>query len=613
LDRTAHQPSESRPASRPAAVWWICLGAILILFLNLGRSVPLIAELLVSGDGDDLMRLQQVRDWLGGQSWFDTQQYRILPPEGISIHWSRYVDLGIAAFLVPASWVLPATQAELAAIMLWPTFLACLAVLVIGHGANRLMGPAAAIGALVVFLTWGKLGGEFASGRIDHHNVQILCATTVFYLSLVPGRRWLLGTAAGTVTALALAVGLEMLPFFALLWGMVVLRHAFADPGTGPWLVGFCLAFAVAAPLFLVGQTPMSGWWVNHCDVLAPPVLTLAAVGIAATLAQVALGRVLRHPLARLALSAAIVAGGLWLAAPLLLPCLAGPYAQASAEVRLIIETQVNEALPASILIQSRPELLFRVIMPPIIITALALGVAWRMQDRIGRPLAIALAQSVAVVLVGLAFALIQIRAANLMTPAVPLLGGFLVHAFAAIPKESRLRAPAALALVLAVPAVVEAGSRAIAGPPELPPPPVAGDTGPQAPGAISLAYCRTETALAEIASLPASLVFASLNIGPAILVYTPHATTSAGYHRSAAAYWNGVGAFQGRKELRDALAASGADHLVICVGAGEERVITAMTAAGWPDWLIEVTGDRRSLRAFRIDKAALARDSAAP
>ena len=74
---------------------------------------------------EELAFQQEVRDWLGGQSWFDTRQYRILPPEGISIHWSRYVDLGIAAFLVPASWVLPPTQAELAAIMLWPTLLGC--------------------------------------------------------------------------------------------------------------------------------------------------------------------------------------------------------------------------------------------------------------------------------------------------------------------------------------------------------------------------------------------------------------------------------------------------------------------------------------------------------
>jgi len=39
---------------------------------------------------DDAMRLVQVRDWIGGQGWFDLFQYRLDPP-GTSMHlrWSR--------------------------------------------------------------------------------------------------------------------------------------------------------------------------------------------------------------------------------------------------------------------------------------------------------------------------------------------------------------------------------------------------------------------------------------------------------------------------------------------------------------------------------------------
>ena len=595
--------------SRSLGIWWICLGAIAIVLLSAVRSLPQISDFLISGDGDDLMRLQQVRDWLGGQSWFDTQQYRILPPEGISIHWSRYIDIGIAAFLVPASWLLPQTQAELAAIILWPTFLACLAVLVIGHGNNRLMGKAGAMGALVGFLTWGKLGGEFAAGRIDHHNMQILCATAIFYLALVPGRRLVLGAAAGAVTAFSLAVGLEMLPYLATVWGLMVLRHAFAEPGADKWLLGFCAAFAVAAPLLLAGQTPMSGWWVNHCDVLAPPVLALAAIGIVATLVPVVFAGTLSHPVARILVPIALTGAGLWLAAPLLVPCLAGPYAQSTPEVRAIIETQVTEALPARILLQTRPELLLRVIMPAVIIGILALGAAWLMRGRIGRTLAIALVQGFVVLLVGLAFALVQIRAANLMTPAVPLLAGFLLYSFATIPNDSRLRIPAVLALLLAMPTVVEAISRKIAGPPSVSAMVGDGPIGAGLAESVSIAYCRNHSAMAEIASLPKSVVFSSMNLGPAIIVYTQNAITSAGYHRSAAAFSNGVAAFQNRDNLRKALASSRADYLVVCVGAGEERIVTRLEKDAWPDWLVEVTGDRKLIRVFEVDKAALARD----
>lgn len=580
-----------------------------ILILNAARSLPQIADLLVAGDGDDLTRLQEVRDWLGGQSWFDTHQYRILPPEGISLHWSRYVDLGIAAFLIPASWVMSSTQAELAAVILWPTFLGCLAVLVIGHGANRLMGPAGAIGALVVFLTWGKLGGEFSAGRIDHHNLQMLGAAAVFYLSLVPGRWALLGALAGIMTAFTLAIGLEMLPFLAVNWAVMVFRHAFGDKGIDRWLTGFCVAFAVAAPLFMAGQTPVSSWGTNYCDVLAPPVLSLAGVGIAATLASVFLGKTFPSPLARILLAAAIAGAGLWLASPLLLPCLAGPYAEVAPEVRRIIETQVIEALPASILLYDRPELLFRVLLPPVVIAGLALGATVLMRGRIGKTIGIALIQSFIVFLVGLAFALVQLRAANLMTPAVTVLAAFLGHAFVSIPRDNRLRAPAALLLLLAMPPVVEAAARFIAGPSVLP-----GESGTSDPvaaqsGSLSTIYCRNEAALAEIASLPKSVIFSSLNLGPAIMVYTQHSITSAGYHRSAAAFSNGAIGFQSRNSLRDGLASSHADYLVVCAGAGEERVVTRLEGADWPDWLVEVTGDRKQIRAFKVDKSALARE----
>ncbi|OZA13067.1 MAG: hypothetical protein B7Y02_06535 [Rhodobacterales bacterium 17-64-5] len=545
------------------------------------------------------MRLQQVRDWLGGQSWFDTTQYRILPPEGVSIHWSRYVDLGIAAFLVPASWFLSQTQAEHFAVILWPTVLGSLAVVMIGFANNRLFGPAAAVGALVTFLTWSKLGGEFAAGRIDHHNIQILCATVAFYLSVLPGRRGRLGVLAGAATAFSLAIGLEMLPFFAALWGMMVLRHGFAEDGIDRWLIGFCAAFAVAAPLLLAGQTPISGWWINHCDVMAPPLLALAGIGIVATLVPVVFARKLPHPVARIGVALALTGAGIWLAAPLLSPCLAGPYAATTPEVRLMIETRINEALSAGTLLYALPEVLMRVLMPALVIGLLALGAAWILRHRLPQPLRIVLIQSFVLFLIGFGFSLVQIRAANLMTPALPLLAGFLVHAFTTIPRTHRLRAPAALLLVLAIPAVHEAAAREISTP--------RAPTASAGPGLTTARnFCRNTTVMAEIASLPPSTVFASGNIGPAILAFTPHAITSAWYHRSTSAFLNGIKAFEDRAYLEEALARSRADYLVVCVGLAEERFVDGLANDGWPDWLVEETGDRKAVRVFRIDQAAL-------
>src|SRR5437763_434317 len=45
------------------------------------------------GDTDDAMRLVEIRDFLAGQGWFDLHQYRLDPPAGLPMHWSRLVDL----------------------------------------------------------------------------------------------------------------------------------------------------------------------------------------------------------------------------------------------------------------------------------------------------------------------------------------------------------------------------------------------------------------------------------------------------------------------------------------------------------------------------------------
>lgn len=608
---TTGEPVNTLSESRSRIIWWICLAGMALVLLNALRAVPQVADLLLKADGDDQMRLLQVRDWLAGQGWFDTRQYGVLPPEGISMHWSRYLDAGIGAILVAALAIMPAEQAELATVILWPSLLAGLMVLVLAHGTSRLAGPAAAIGALAVFFTWGKLGGEFVAPRIDHHNVQILCGTALFYLALVPGSKRRLGALAGAVTAASLAVGLEMLPLLATIWGLMALRHAFGEPGSGDWLLGFGAALAVTAPLLMAGQTPFAAWAVPYCDELAPPVLALGAVGVVATLVPVLAARLLTGPVARILALLAITAAGLWLAYPVLGGCLAGPYSDVPPQVRAIIEGTVIEALSAPLLLQAQPDLLARVLLPPAVIALLALAAALRLRGRLDAVQSRALVQAFVVVGVGMAFATVQIRAANLLTPAVPFLGGFLVQAFARIPQGNILRVPAIAVLVLALPATIEKAAVSLLRPTATP-----AAAGAAAAGTTAAANCRTPAAIAEIASLPTSLLFPTLNLGPTILTYTAHSVTSAGYHRSPDAFWNGNGALRTQAGLRAALARSGAGFVVLCAGNAPELTspfFTALRAGVLPPWLSDATADRELVRVFRVDKAALAATGAAP
>src|SRR6266545_1943259 len=66
---------------------------------------------------DDAMRLAEVRDLLNGQGWFDLTQYRLNPPAGVAMHWSRLIDLPIALLIRAGEIVLPAALAERVALI----------------------------------------------------------------------------------------------------------------------------------------------------------------------------------------------------------------------------------------------------------------------------------------------------------------------------------------------------------------------------------------------------------------------------------------------------------------------------------------------------------------
>ena len=66
------------------------------------------------------MRLVQVRDLLAGQGWFDLTQYRLNPPDGVAMHWSRLIDLPIAVLIRAGELVAAAALAERLALTVWP-------------------------------------------------------------------------------------------------------------------------------------------------------------------------------------------------------------------------------------------------------------------------------------------------------------------------------------------------------------------------------------------------------------------------------------------------------------------------------------------------------------
>lgn len=97
----------------------------------------------VGPDNDDAMRLVEVRDLLSGQGWFDMMQYRLGPAPGTLMHWSRFVDLPIAALISFFGLFLSPRMAEATALFVWPVSLSLPVLYFIGLGARRIGGERA--------------------------------------------------------------------------------------------------------------------------------------------------------------------------------------------------------------------------------------------------------------------------------------------------------------------------------------------------------------------------------------------------------------------------------------------------------------------------------------
>src|SRR6266545_4840961 len=131
---------------------------------------------------DDAMRLVQVRDLIAGQGWFDPTQYRLAPPEGLRMHWSRLIDLPLAALIRAGELLLPAGRAEQLATVIWPVTLLLAFLAGVARLARELAGDAAARLALIFAALMAPVLQHFRPGAIDHHNAQL--ALLVWSLAL---------------------------------------------------------------------------------------------------------------------------------------------------------------------------------------------------------------------------------------------------------------------------------------------------------------------------------------------------------------------------------------------------------------------------------------------
>jgi hypothetical protein len=470
------------------------------------------------GDTDDAMRLVMVRALLSGETgWFHPHLARLQPPLGLDMHWSRLVDGGLAAMDRVFALALPAARAEAAMRLVWPLawiFPAVWAVLAI---VRRVGGAAALTPAVCLLIVNILLYAQWRPGRIDHHNIQIVMALAALAGAVHGGRRG--GWLAGAATGLGMAVGLEALPFLAIVGASFALRFLFEPEREAPAARAYAGALLISVTLFYLAQTPPPVWTASVCDALAANLWCGIAMAAAGLLAAVAATR-RRSLVVRLA-ALGLVGAAAGAAYLVLDPaCLHGPLGGVDPRIKPIWLDHVSEMQPMlSVMMDRRSE--FGVCS----LVLIALGAAswlWLGRRRDGRTPAWALLG--AMLAAGTAAALGADRLTHYADWfALPLIAAALgdltrrywngnpVPAVALVILTSQLVLIAALGFV---PGWQRPASKTT----------TAAEAGPSP--------CADIAAYGMLGRLPPGLVLAEINLGPRVLAESRSSVMAAPYHR---------------------------------------------------------------------------------
>lgn len=228
-------------------------------------------------DNDDAMRVLQVRDWLGGQGWFDVVQHRLNPPQGGDMHWSRLADLPLAALMAPLIAIFGVDVGAKYAAFWTPPILGAVYVWVGTRTAVSLGGRHAFLPGIIVVACAPAALSYFMPGRVDHHGLQmILIACALWGLFANQVRSAIL---AGIAIASGIAIGLEALPLQIILIGWVAVRWGLRGDAVRSQTIGFGIGFGIAMPILFALTCAPERWALPVNDAIGRGYVILGFIG----------------------------------------------------------------------------------------------------------------------------------------------------------------------------------------------------------------------------------------------------------------------------------------------------------------------------------------------
>lgn len=512
---------------------------------------------------DDAMRLVQVRDLIGGQGWFDLFQHRLDPP-GASMHWSRVVDLPLAASILLLRPLLGTHGAEAATLLLYPLLLLAAALVLVAAIARQISGNVAnaQIMAMVLAVLSAPALIHFRPGAIDHHNAQIVLLLAAVLLTSQIEQSAVRAALGGVAASLSLAIGIEMLPAIAAtgiaVFGLLIWRGASVSRQAG----AFGAALAASSLLLAPALLPLPSLASQVCDAFGGPVLLLLAGGGISLVIMAAIDRyhsALRLRLATGAASAVALVGAFL---SVYAGCLASPYGHLDPLVTSLWVDKVVESMSLATMLQLAPQKVLGFYGFPVLTLGFAAAALMR-SDPAGRFRWILGIMTLAA-LIGLSVWEMRATAAASMV-AAPMLAASLAILWPALAAGRRLillalaLSPASLAaLGLAAKPLIDL---------VLEPQMTIAERDPST--------CRTVSDVTAMTQLPKGRVMAPVDLGPMILAATDHAVFAAPYHRNNDGMVAQLGLMlasspAARQILRDRRV----DYLVTCPGGIEEDFV---------------------------------------
>ncbi|HVR90164.1 MAG TPA: hypothetical protein VHG29_03585 [Novosphingobium sp.] len=532
-------------------------------------------------DPDDALRLIQVRDLIAGQSWFDLTQHRIDAAHGgVPMHWSRLVDLPLAAMLLLLTPIVGSSLAETITIVAVPLLTFGLALLLAGRIAWRVIGDEAATFACLALAISVPVVGQLRPLRIDHHGWQIVLALATLNALMARSARTG-GRIAGLALAAWLAISLEGLPMAAAFAGIAALRWL-RNPVDCGWLVHLMQGLA-GGSLLLFFATRGIGDLTVHCDAIGPVHLAMFAL---ASLVLTALGSVRALPMVPTLAGFALAGGGalavLLTAAP---HCATGTFDMLDPVVRRFWFDNVLEGMPVW---RQDAGTALQTLLPPLIALWSTVKLMGNSQDWLRRwwrdyalLLAAALLLSVLVTRAGAvagAFA------------AVPL--GWQMREWIVAARRHRVvrRRVAALAGVgLALLPTLPLTLLGLAMPLRA----------ASAVAAPRVSSCGIAEAAATLRALPQGDILAPLDIGPGLLLETGHSVVATGHHRAGPAIRAVIDSFTGNAAAAHKIIAErGIEYVALCPQLAEPVLYRTAAPDGFaaqlsrghiPDWLAPI------------------------